>query len=264
MSRFGAKRGKRLPGAEFSWDTEGGGEPDTAPTPLFPKYAVPIAKPLTQEERNEVDYYRRLRETIHDGPYYTVLSAPPSHKPGAGGGVGGGAAARNGQFDPFQGMATYGQRYLKKTRTLPRLSARPYAMNFFPKELWSTLDPKYVGLQAGGANGLGSLLRGGQAKRGFEDEEEEEEEGPSRKKREAGDEDEEGSEAGEKRRGRGEDDDLLDGDEEEGEEEIVDDDFEDDEEDMGGDYNAEQYFDGGDDDADGYDGGGGEGDNDTY
>ncbi|PGH34055.1 DNA-directed RNA polymerase III subunit RPC7 [[Emmonsia] crescens] len=261
MSRFGANRGKKLPGAEFSWDTEGGGEPDTAPTPLFPKYSVPIARSLTEEERSQVHYYRRLREIIHDGPYYTVLNGSPSSQKG------GAAAARKAQFDPFQGMATYGQRYLKKTRTLPKLGGRPYVMNFFPKELWSTLDPKYVGLQAGGADGFGTLLRGGQ-KRGFEDEEEDEEEvGPLRKRREVGgEEDEEGSETGEKRKRRagGEDEDLLDEDEDEGEEEIVDDDFEDDEEDMGGDYNAEQYFDGGDDDADGYDGGGGEGDNDTY
>ncbi|PGG99597.1 DNA-directed RNA polymerase III subunit RPC7 [Blastomyces parvus] len=258
MSRFGANRGKKLPGAEFSWDTEGGGEPDNAPTPLFPKYSAPTSKPLTDEERSQVDYYRQLRDMIHDGPYYTVLSAPPSSQKG------GAAAARKAQFDPFQGMATYGQRYLKKTRTLPKLSGRPYVMNFFPKELWSTLDPKYVGLQVGGANGFGSILRGGQ-KRGFEDDEDDEDVGPSRKKIAAdGEEDEEGSESGEKpKRGGMEDDDLLDEDEDGGEEEIVDDDFEDDEEDMGGDYNAEQYFDGGDDDGDGYDGGG-DGDNDTY
>ena len=36
MSRFGAKRGRKLPGQEFTWDNEPGAEPDTAPTPLFP------------------------------------------------------------------------------------------------------------------------------------------------------------------------------------------------------------------------------------
>lgn len=35
MSRF--KRGKNVPGADMSWDTEGGGgEADGAPTPLYP------------------------------------------------------------------------------------------------------------------------------------------------------------------------------------------------------------------------------------
>ncbi|EEH33880.2 hypothetical protein PAAG_04929 [Paracoccidioides lutzii Pb01] len=269
MSRFMSKRGKKLPSAEFWWDSEGGGESDTAPTPLFPKYSLPVAQPLTEEERSQVDYYRRLREMIHDGPYYTVMSTPPSFQKG------GEAAARKAQFDPFQGTATYGQRYLKKTRTLPKLRERPFAMNFFPKELWSTLDPKYVGLQTDGANWFGSPLRGGQ-KRGFEEEddddeeegeeEEEEETGTHRKKKEAREDDEEGSEAGRKRKKRagGVDEDLLDEEEDEGEEEIVDDDFEDDEEDMVGDYNAEKYFDGGDDDGDVFDTGGGEGDNDTY
>lgn len=32
----GGARGKRLPGAEFSWQSEPGAEADTAPTPLFP------------------------------------------------------------------------------------------------------------------------------------------------------------------------------------------------------------------------------------
>lgn len=36
MSRFPARKGKRLPGSEFTWDNEPGGEADTAPTPLFP------------------------------------------------------------------------------------------------------------------------------------------------------------------------------------------------------------------------------------
>lgn len=34
MSRF--SKGKRLPGAEFTWDADPGGVPDTAPTPLYP------------------------------------------------------------------------------------------------------------------------------------------------------------------------------------------------------------------------------------
>lgn len=36
MSRFAGKKSKRGPGAEFTWDTDPGGEPDTAPTPLYP------------------------------------------------------------------------------------------------------------------------------------------------------------------------------------------------------------------------------------
>lgn len=51
-----------------------------------------------------------------------MLNGSPSSQKG------GAAAARKAQFDPFQGMATYGQRYLKKTRTLPKLGGRPYGM----------------------------------------------------------------------------------------------------------------------------------------
>ncbi|PGH20334.1 hypothetical protein AJ80_03602 [Polytolypa hystricis UAMH7299] len=252
MSRFGAKRGKKLPGAEFTWDNEPGGEPDTAPTPLFPKYTPPHAKPLTDVERRQVDYYRQLREKIHDGPYYAVLDGPPSYGKGQ-------TTSARARFDPFQGMATYGQRYLKKNRTLPKLSGRPYVMNFFPKDLWSTLDPNYVGLPTGGANGFSSLIKIGQ-KRGFEEDEDAEEAEKMRKRPHIAEGDDEGSDA-EKEKGRG-DEEYLDEEENDGEEEIVDDDFEDDEEDMGGDYNAEQYFDGGDEEGEN-DGGGGE-DNDTF
>ncbi|EER27299.1 hypothetical protein D8B26_006652 [Coccidioides posadasii str. Silveira] len=250
MSRRGGggARGRRLPGAEFSWQSEPGAEADTAPTPLFPKYKVPRAKPLTPLEDSQVDYYRKLREAIHDGPFYVVLSGPPSY--------GKGGQPLRAQFDPFQGMATYGQRYLKKARTLPKLSAVPFEMNLFPKELWSTLDPKFVGLPGGMGSGFGALSRVGQ-KRGFEDDEEEEAVDAARKRRAV---DEEGDEGSDVDRRGGTDDEAVLEDEGEGEEEIVDDDFEEDEEDMGGDYNAEQYFDAGDEVDDYGDGDGGDGD----
>jgi hypothetical protein len=36
MSRRGAPKGRKPPGTEFTWDADPGGEPDTAPTPLYP------------------------------------------------------------------------------------------------------------------------------------------------------------------------------------------------------------------------------------
>ncbi|KAI1921764.1 DNA-directed RNA polymerase III subunit C31 [Ophidiomyces ophidiicola] len=169
-------------------------------------------------------------------------------------------------MDPFMqssdillGMATYSQRYLKKTRVLPKLSAIPFEMNLFPKELWSTLDPKYVGLPGGMGGGFGALSRTGQ-KRGFEDDEDDAVDVIIRKRRNVDEEDDEGSDID--RRKDTEDEAALDDDDAEGEEEIVDDDFEEDEEDMGGDYNAEQYFDAGDE-ADDY-GDGDAGDGDVY
>ncbi|KAK2742346.1 hypothetical protein FQN57_005434 [Myotisia sp. PD_48] len=244
--RGGRGRGRMLPGAEFSGRPEPGAELDTAPTPLFPKYAVPVPGKLSVVDISRVEHYRQLREAIHDGPYYTVLSGPPSwNKKGH---------SVRAQFDPFQGMATYSERYMKKTRALPELSAISFEMNFFPKELWSTLDPKYVGLPSTFSNGFGSLSQ----KRGLEDDDEEDDDDDTRRKRRnVGEDEEDEEETGVRRRGGPDEED------EEGEEEIVDDDFEDNEEEMGGDYNAEQYFDGGDELGDGYDDGGGE-DGDIY
>lgn len=36
MSRRGAPKGRKPPGSEITWDADPGGEPDTAPTPLYP------------------------------------------------------------------------------------------------------------------------------------------------------------------------------------------------------------------------------------
>ncbi|KAJ0415965.1 DNA-directed RNA polymerase III, subunit Rpc31 [Aspergillus carlsbadensis] len=248
MSRFGAKKGKKLPGAEFTWDTtDPSGEADTAPTPLFPKYTIPRARPISDREQVQVNLYRTLRERFHDGPYYSIL--------GVSSGSNGYTASSKANFDPFNGMPSYSGKYQKKKRLVPRLQGRPYVLKFFPRELWPTAQPNFKP-DAALDGYIPQTLRSG-IKRGFEEDDEDEE---TLKRRREGDEDGEG--------GEGEDleADTLDADEDQ-EEEIVDDDFEDDEDEMGGDYNAEQYFDGGEEDYgdDGFgDGGGGGGDEDTY
>ncbi|RDW78731.1 uncharacterized protein DSM5745_05583 [Aspergillus mulundensis] len=247
MSRFGAKKGRKLPGSEFTWDgTDANGEADTAPTPLFPKYTIPRPRPLSTREQTQVDLYRTLRERFHDGPYYSIL------------GVSAGAAGYTGNsktnFDPFNGMQSYSGKYQKKKRLVPKVQGRPYVMKFFPRELWTTIQPNYK--PDGFMDGYLPQSLQASAKRGFEEEDEDEE--ASKRRRENGEDGEDEGEGGN----------ILDEDEDEaGEEELVDDDFEDDDDDMGGDYNAEQYFDGGDDEYgdDGFgDGGGGGGDEDTY
>ncbi|RJE22394.1 hypothetical protein PHISCL_05255 [Aspergillus sclerotialis] len=249
MSRFGAKRGRKLPGQEFTWDNEPGAEPDTAPTPLFPKYAIPHARTLNPQEQVQVDFYRDLRERFHEGPDYSVLNTAST-------------AARKGEaaranFDPFHGMQSYSGKYQKKQKTLPTLQGRRFILKFFPRELWRVIQPNYKAEAP--VDGYLGQMKGAGLKRGFEDDELEEEE-PFKRRRGGDDEEEaEGEEGGEK--------DILEEEEEEQEEEIVDDDFEDDEDEMGGDYNAEQYFDAGDDEYgdDGFaDGGGGGGDEDTF
>ncbi|KAJ5317850.1 hypothetical protein PENANT_c004G04729 [Penicillium antarcticum] len=250
MSRRGGggPKGRKPPGTEFTWDADPGGEPDTAPQPLYPKYTVPFARKLSTAEQTQVDYYRHLRESHHDGPYYSVLDAASSSAKK-------GSAARA-NFDPFHGMPTYSGRYQRKRRTLPKIVGREYVLKFFPRDLWKTLQPSFRpdavidGYQAQTATGV---------KRGFEDEEDEAEGGPSKRKATGDDDDDEGE-------GELEENVLLDEDEEQDAEEM-DDNFSEDDDEMGGDYNAEQYFDDGGDEMgdDGFgDGGGGGGDEDTY
>ncbi|GLI81043.1 DNA-directed RNA polymerase III subunit C31 [Penicillium ochrochloron] len=248
MSRFGAKKGNRAPGAEFTWDADPGGVPDTAPTPLYPAYVVPWARKLSEKEQSEVNHYRHLRERFHEGPYYSVLDTSSSSAKK-------GSAARA-NFDPFHGMPSYSGRYQKKRRTLPKIAniGREYETRYFPRELWPTIMPNFRPNASIDGFHAQTALAG--MKRGFEDDEDEEDD--TAKRRTAGADEDEGE-------GDADEGELLEGDEE-AEEEIVDDDFEDDEDDMGGDYNAEQYFDGGDDEFgdDGFGDGGGGGDEDTY
>ncbi|KAI4182444.1 MAG: hypothetical protein L6R41_005969 [Letrouitia leprolyta] len=105
------------------------------PTPLFPSYKPTAPAPLSSAEKAQVSAFLSFRARIHEGPFYTTLDHDAriekrSFKPSAA------------TFDPFEGMPTYSQKYMKKRRRLPKLSARPYILKYFPKELWPTLDPK--------------------------------------------------------------------------------------------------------------------------
>ncbi|KAJ5378716.1 hypothetical protein N7509_011835 [Penicillium cosmopolitanum] len=245
MSRF--SKGKRLPGAEFTWDADPGGQPDTAPTPLYPDYVVPLARKLSPREQSSTDYYRSLRERYHEGPYYSVIDVSSSNSKK-------GSSNRT-NFDPFHGMPSYAGRYQKKRRTVPKIAGArapgDYETRFFPRSLWQTIRPDFR--PDAPVDGFKPAMTVAGMKRGFEDDEDEA--AQSSKKGAAGGDDEEGDEDGEE----GE---LLEGDED-AQEEISDNEF-DSEDDDGGDYNAEKYFeDGGDDmDDDGLGDGGGGGEED--
>ena len=100
-------------------------------------------------------------------------------------------------------------------------------LKFFPKELWSTIDPSYAGV-----NGHGGTVREKRLQNTKID-------GAEKDPDAENDEETAGVEV----------------DEDEAREEVVDDEYDEDD-DEGGDYNAEQYFDdGGDDAGDDYDGG---------
>lgn len=91
------------------------------PTPLYPEYKVPTPKPLSEIERIQVARFRSLRESIHNGPLYTILGdnvrvGKPGDKPAA-------------SFNPFSSMPKYSSRYTKKKRMIPKLDTRPYGLS---------------------------------------------------------------------------------------------------------------------------------------
>ncbi|KAL8914991.1 MAG: hypothetical protein Q9171_000431 [Xanthocarpia ochracea] len=223
-----ADGGIKIAGTIIPFDNDVDLSDRPTPTPLFPPYKPSLPAPLSETEKAQVAAFRALRSRIHEGPFYTILDSNAR--------VGKTAKSSAANFDPFEGMPTYSQKYIKKRRRLPKLNARPYVLKYFPKELWPTLDPK---------NYKSSTMNNGIERRI-----------PTRtmKKETAlggvasGDE-EEALAAGD----RDPDEEAIN--------EAVDDDFDEDDDD-GGDYNAEQYFDDGGDDAgddlDGNDGGGGD------
>ena len=113
------------------------------PTPLFPvsahelfwlkgnllilstnsrqTYQILPPRPLTKDERLQVARFRSLRDRIHEGPLYTVLGDNDRISK-----TEGRANTAAAQFDPFEGMPTYSQRYARKRRKIPKLDTRPY------------------------------------------------------------------------------------------------------------------------------------------
>ncbi|KAL9037015.1 MAG: hypothetical protein Q9214_005881 [Letrouitia sp. 1 TL-2023] len=199
------------------------------PTLLFPDYKATTPKPLTKAEKTQVAYLLSFRTRLRQGPYYTIIGDDSC--------VGKLVPSSSVLADPFEGTPTYGLKYVNRPRRLPKLDSRPYGypegftwidakavMEFFPKELWLTLNPTYTA-----APSSAQMTQASSAKRKKIDNAVEE----------SLSEDGETLKSGRK---------LVEG---VGDEE-VDDEYEEDDEDVG-DYNAEQYFDDGgnnDDDLD--------------
>ncbi|KAL8949576.1 MAG: hypothetical protein Q9222_004324 [Ikaeria aurantiellina] len=214
-----ADGGYKIAGTVLPWDLDIDLD-RPVPTPLFPSYRPSSPAPLTPAEKTQVAAFRAFRSRIHEGPYYTVLD----HDARVGKTNSRAAAAAS--FDPFEGMPTYSQKYVKKRRQLPKLDARPYVLNYFPKELWQTLDPKNHKVPTSAMNGL----------RKQSSTNEKRSEQKSILKQEGVSNDDDGATGGD----RDPDEEAMNI--------VADDDFDEDDDD-GGDYNAEQYFDDGGDDA---------------
>ncbi|KAK4098134.1 hypothetical protein N658DRAFT_432605 [Parathielavia hyrcaniae] len=123
---------------------------DGKPSELFPPYDVPKAPLLSKKEEKQVSYFLLFREQCQDSPLYTQARHWTQS-------TGGGATTtsrtygqdqlnkRYGQtskatVDPFTAVPTYSHRFKKVPRTLPDLGSRPFAKEFFPPELYATLD----------------------------------------------------------------------------------------------------------------------------
>ena len=90
-------------------------EPSLTPSQPF---KIPKPKPLTEKEKSQIACFLKFRETVRNGPLYTVLGDNVR--------VGKSAKSAAAAFDPFEGMPKYSQRYTKKKRMIPKLDTRPY------------------------------------------------------------------------------------------------------------------------------------------
>ncbi|CAI7578432.1 unnamed protein product [Penicillium bialowiezense] len=288
MSRRGAPKGKKPPGSEITWDADPGGEPDTAPTPLYPVCLLlgldhqeilsslsnsPHGEAQTQVEAQGTQGARCVKgdqgisgtQKKYTIPFARKLSRAEQTQ------VDYYRALRERFHDgPFYSVLDASSSNAKKGSAaranfdpfhgMPTYSGRyQKKRRTLPRiagqEYYLKFFPRdlWQTLQPNfrpdaSLDGYQAQNSAAGVKRGFEDEEDEA--GPSKRKAGGDDDDENEGEA------EGEEAEVLDEDEEPAED-SMDDDFSDDDDDMGGDYNAEQYFDGGDDDMGDEDGGGG-------
>lgn len=111
-------------------------------------YDVPQTAPLTNKEKRQLSYFLLFREQVHEGPLYTQARAWTQDPADTTRAYGqdqinkryGGAGNSKATVDAFLAMPTYSQRFEKVERALPDLGSRPFAKEFFPKELHATLD----------------------------------------------------------------------------------------------------------------------------
>lgn len=85
---------------------------------IVQSYKPTLPKPLTNNEKAQVAHFLSLRASIHEGPFYSVLGDNVR--------IGKSSTTAAATFDPFEGMPTYSQRYIKRRRKIPKLDSRPY------------------------------------------------------------------------------------------------------------------------------------------
>ena len=133
------------------------------PQETYPKsYRPPIAPTLTPSEARRVASLVAFRRAFHNTPLYTHRHIPSEMTTASAGGASTlsdpvprmyGQAQVNARYgvknratlDPFLAVPMYSHRFVDESRALPELKGRPYAKDFFPEELWATLDGKDKG-----------------------------------------------------------------------------------------------------------------------
>ncbi|KAF2016216.1 hypothetical protein BU24DRAFT_422564 [Aaosphaeria arxii CBS 175.79] len=126
-----------IAGIELNWDLSGLEIP-RGPAERFPKAPPPQAPPPSEDDSAAVKHSLAVRDTIHEGSFYTILN--DGMTTGLKRKVGEDGPTETSLFNPFTDNQTYTSKYLKVRRRIPKLDTRPYVADLFPPELRSILD----------------------------------------------------------------------------------------------------------------------------
>lgn len=201
---------------------------------------------MTSREKRQIKHFKAAQQAVHRGPLYTHPTKRDPNAPAK--------AFSEDQFnkqyggrgkadvDPFTCVENYTQKYDPPKRTLPDINAIKLDKSMFPKELWGTLEGE-EGEEV--KQHLGRIIKKkAESVRDPKSKTSEERAKLLLEKIKTAAPEEDGEAEGEEV------------DEEAVAEEEEDYDYEDDEGDMGGDYDAEKYFDGGEEEEEEGEGGG--------
>lgn len=119
----------RIGGQEMTWEHDPDLKIDTKPSEMFPPIHLPSARPPTAFERASVARFRALRRRIHEGPFYTGVLGENVRVSKAGGLSQ--EERRRADFNPFEDVQRYTQRYQVQARRLPRFDGREFRKYFW-------------------------------------------------------------------------------------------------------------------------------------
>ncbi|PMD46891.1 hypothetical protein L207DRAFT_551781 [Hyaloscypha variabilis F] len=240
-----AGRGRGRPGGlkGVTWEYDPSIKLESKPIELFPPHPnLKRPAPLTDKEKREIGHYKRLQRQVHRGPLYTQPTKRDATAPAKTFGEDQFnrqySTNPKADFDPFTGVETYSQRLQPKVNEIPKFSGRPFNKELFPKELWPALEGEagnQVRKHLDRANEKKAAMMAGVKDKKPDDKH---------------------ARVLEKLFSVPVDEDAEEVDEDQEQDAGIEVDSNFDDESMGGDYDAEQYFDNGEDNSEGEGGGG--------